>query len=82
MPKNLKMNGGKYCDSYDEYYTVGIKCPICSKIISLKLYLSYCKEPKNSHNDFDHWNHRCKHLSKSMNHLCFDYEWYPQLFVI
>jgi hypothetical protein len=41
------MKNGKYCDALEEYYTVGVKFPKCSEIISLKLYLNYAMEPKH-----------------------------------
>lgn len=82
MPEKIKCTQGKYCHIYKEYYTVGIRCPICSIIISLKSYLRY------SETDSLLWRKKiskqsiCEHLHQSRNPNCFEYQWYPELFLI
>jgi hypothetical protein len=94
MPKNLKMKNGRYCDDHskaddhnlplraqgddidDEYYTVGVKCPKCSEIISLKSYLNYTMGPKH------YKKYCCDDLLESSQLDNFNYQWYPQLFIV
>jgi hypothetical protein len=76
MPRNFKMKNGKYCDALEEYYTVGVKCPKCSEIISLKLYLNYAMEPKH------YEGYCCEHLLESSRLYKFNYQWYPQMFIV
>lgn len=81
MPDTLKQINGKFCNYYNEYYTVGIKCPKCNSIISLKSYLSWNKKPSGESYSRNH-NDICKHLNNSRNPYDFDYKWYPELIMI
>lgn len=81
MPDTLRQKNGKICDYYREYYTVGVKCPKCCNITSLKSYLSWNKKPDKR----SYYNIRtdiCKHFQDSRCPSWFNYQWYPELITI
>ena len=83
IPKKLKTQCGKFCTFFNQYYTVGIKCPLCSKIISLESYLNF-----STNNRCHIWHRLVESLHDVCQHLVdstcnnFEYQWYPELFII